>query len=570
MTSTKKTNHHTAGQDSWPGDSTTPFALLLSMLQGARGLLLLAAAASLVSGFGSAAMVALINQALSAQGDELGALGLRFMLLGVAVLLLRLLSQTLFMYLGQRAKASVRLRTIRHIANASYAHLERFGGGRPLAILTGDLDTLVVLFINLPTIMMQSTVIIGCLAYLGWLSWQILLFALLAIGIGAVGFLLVNSRALEHLRGSRQREDDLIQQFRALFDGAKELKLHRSRREAFIDDTLAPHIESVRVQRTLGYVLFSAASSWGNLVLFAFVGLTLFVLARSYGVDHQVMSGYAMIFLYMILPIEGLLAALPTLGSARIALERIARLETQLPAEIMGEQGADTGFQRIELRALTHRYFREKENSYFMLGPVDLVFTPGEITYLIGGNGSGKTTLAKLLVGLYEGESGSVLLDGQPVEAATRDAYRQRFSTVFSDFFLFDTLLGVMPAHLEPQARSLLKALQLEHKVSIENGAFTTLNLSQGQRKRLALLVALLEDRAFYVFDEWAADQDPAFKEVFYRSLLPDLKARGKAVLVITHDDRYFALADRRIKLEMGQIVAELSDSVSVEELSVR
>ena len=148
MTSTKKTNHHTAGQDSWPGDSTTPFALLLSMLQGARGLLLLAAAASLVSGFGSAAMVALINQALSAQGDELGALGLRFMLLGVAVLLLRLLSQTLFMYLGQRAKASVRLRTIRHIANASYAHLERFGGGRPLAILTGDLDTLVVLFIN--------------------------------------------------------------------------------------------------------------------------------------------------------------------------------------------------------------------------------------------------------------------------------------------------------------------------------------------------------------------------------------------------------------------------------------
>ncbi|MGY2199347.1 cyclic peptide export ABC transporter [Pseudomonas gingeri] len=567
MTSTRQTNPSIPGQDTRPGDSSTPFALLLGMLHGARSWLVLAAVASLLSGFGSAAMVALINQALSVEGDELGALGLRFMLLGIGVLLLRLLSQTLFLYLGQRAKASVRLRTIGHIANASYAHLERYGGGRPLAILTGDLDTLVVLFINLPTIMMQSTVIIGCLTYLGWLSWQILLFALLAIAIGAVGFLLVNSRALEHLRGSRQREDDLIQQFRALFDGGKELKLHRSRRRTFIDDTLAPHIESVRVQRTLGYVLFSAASSWGNLVLFAFVGLTLFVLSRTYDVDHQVMSGYAMIFLYMILPIEGLLAALPTLGSARIALERIARLEAQLPAEIAGEQGEDSGFRSIELRGLSHRYFREKENSYFMLGPIDLRFSPGEITYLIGGNGSGKTTLAKLLVGLYEGEGGSVLLDGEPVEAATRDAYRQRFSTVFSDFFLFDTLLGVMPPHLEPQARTLLKALQLEHKVSIEDGAFTTLNLSQGQRKRLALLVALLEDRAFYVFDEWAADQDPAFKEVFYKSLLPDLKARGKAVLVITHDDHYFSLADRCIKLDTGQIVADVLGVVSAEEL---
>ncbi|QXI31538.1 cyclic peptide export ABC transporter [Pseudomonas vanderleydeniana] len=544
--------------------------MLLGLLRGARRLLLVAAAASLVAGFGSAALVALINQSLSARGDELGELGLHFMLVGIGVLALRLLSQTLFMYLGQRAKASVRLRTIGHIADASYAHLERYGGGRPLAVLTGDLDTLVVLFINLPTIMMQSTVIIGCLAYLGWLSWQILLFALLAVAVGAAGFLLVNSRALEHLRGSRQREDDLIQQFRALFDGAKELKLHRARRQAFVNDTLAPHIESVRVQRTLGYVLFSAASSWGNLVLFAFIGLTLFVLARSYGVDQQVMSGYAMIFLYMILPIEGLLAALPTVGSARIALERIARLEEQLPLEVAGEQGAAAGFQRIELRGLTHRYFREKENSYFMLGPIDLAFVPGQVSYLIGGNGSGKTTLAKLLVGLYEGEGGGVLLDGQPVGAGNRDAYRQRFSTVFSDFFLFDTLLGVMPPHLEPQARRLLKELQLEHKVSIENGAFTTLNLSQGQRKRLALLVALLEDRAFYVFDEWAADQDPAFKEVFYRTLLPDLKARGKAVLVITHDDRYFALADRCIKLDSGQVVADIPGTVSPEELSVR
>jgi len=566
MTLNKKSPDVKPGQSTRPDEPTSLLAHILSTIRGARLLLLVAAAASLLSGFGSAAMVALINQALSTPTQELGRLGLRFMLLGVAVLILRLSSQTLFMYLGQMAKAKVRLQTIKHIANASYAHLERYGAARPLAILTGDLDTLVVLFINLPTIVMQTAVIAGCLAYLGWLSWQILLLALLAIVVGAVGFLFVNGRALQHLRGSRQREDDLIQQFRALFDGAKELKLHRNRRRAFIDEALAPHIESVRVQRTRGYVLYSAASSWGNLVLFTFIGLTLFVVARIYAVDSLVMSGYAMTFLYMIMPIEGLLGALPTLGSARIALERIARLEKQLPVENSDAPGRETGFQRIELQAVAHRYFREKENSYFMLGPIDLSFAPGEITYLIGGNGSGKTTLAKLLVGLYETENGEVRLDGQPVTPRTQDQYRQQFSTVFSDFFLFDTLLGVLPAHLEPQAQMLLRELQLEHKVRIEDGAFTSLNLSQGQRKRLALLVALLEDRAFYVFDEWAADQDPAFKEVFYRQLLPDLKARGKAVLVITHDDRYFALADRRIKLDGGRIVSDTSGVVAGQE----
>lgn len=544
----------------------TPFALLLSLLQGARGLLLLATLASLVGGVGATAMVALINQALGAGDDQLSHLGLQFAGVVGGVLLLRLLSQALFMYLGQRAKAQVRLRAIGHMAQASYAHLERYGAARPLAILTGDLDTLVVFFLNLPTLLTQGTVILGCLAYLGWLSWQLLVFALLAVALGALGFLLVNGRALDLLRRSRQREDDLIQQFRALFDGAKELKLHRRRRQVFVEETLARPIESVRRQRTLGYVLFSAASSWGSLVLFGFIGLTLFVLARVFAVDGHVVSGYAITFLYIILPIESLLGAIPVIGSARVALERIARLDSDLPLEPIGTAEPDQGFERIELRGMTHQYFREKENSLFQLGPVDLVFTPGEITYLIGGNGSGKTTLAKLLVGLYESEAGTLLLDGSPVDARGRDAYRQCFSTVFSDFYLFDSLLGVLAPHLESQARLLLRELQLEHKVSIEDGGFTTLDLSQGQRKRLALLVALLEDRPFYVFDEWAADQDPEFKEVFYKRLLPDLKARGKAVLVITHDDRYFNLADRHIKLDMGKIVAHSHRSDSIDE----
>ncbi|WP_322103077.1 cyclic peptide export ABC transporter [Paraburkholderia sp. J41] len=529
--------------------------LIVSLIRSSRWLLPVALLVSLASGFANAALVALINQALRATDAQLGALGLRFLLLGVAVLVTRVVSQTLFMYLGQRAKARLRMQTIDRLARASFRDLEQCGAARAMGALTQDLDSIVVFFISLPSIAMQGAVIAGCLVYLGVLSVPILLFALVVIGVGSLGTHLVGARALRHLRASREREDDLLRQFRALFDGAKELKLHHARANAFVASEIAPHVEAVRIQRTRGYVLNAFAASWGTLVLFGFVGLTIFVLARFFHADAHVMSGYALVFLYLIMPVEGLLSALPAIGSARVAFERIAALEARLPPEQGDARAASPAFSRLAFEGVEHRYQREREDGFFTLGPLDIAFEAGELVYLVGGNGSGKTTFAKLLVGLYAPEAGRILVDGVPIDASTRAAYRQRFSVVFSDFHLFDSLLG-LPAEREAEARALLAALQLDHKVRIERGAFSTLALSQGQRKRLALLVAMLEDRPFYVFDEWAADQDPAFKEVFYRTLLPQLKARGKTVLVITHDDRYFHLADRIVKLDSGQLSA--------------
>ncbi len=509
-----------------------------------------------MSGFGNAGLVALINQALGTPRAHLGALGLQFLGLGVLVLITRAVSQTLFMSLGQRAKAVLRMQVVRRIGAAPYASLERHGISRAITVLTQDLDAIVVLFVSLPVLAMQGAVIAGCLVYLGYLSWSILLFAVATILIGAAGFRFANGRALLHLRSSRKREEALVKDFRALFDGAKELKLHQARRDAFIEDRLATNVEAVRVQRTRGYVLYAAAASWGSFILFAFIGLTLFVVLRHVDLPPQVVSGYALVFLYMIMPIEGVLSALPALGTARVALERIAQVESELPLELLPCPATPhaPAFQQITLESVTHSYFREQESEMFRLGPINMTFRPGELVYLVGGNGSGKTTLAKLVVGLYAPEDGRILVDGVSVEDVDRDRYRQLFSVVFSDFFLFEHLLGLPPEGLDAQARELLKSLQLDHKLTIEGGRFSTLDLSQGQRKRLALLVAYLEDRPFYVFDEWAADQDPQFREVFYLQLLPALKARGKCVLVITHDDRYFDLADRLVRLDFGQI----------------
>ncbi len=106
-------------------------------------------------------------------------------------------------------------------------------------------------------------------------------------------------------------------------------------------------------------------------------------------------------------------------------------------------------------------------------------------------------------------------------------------------------------------ANRYLERLEIAHKVSIRDGAFSTTDLSTGQRKRLALLNAWLEERPVLVFDEWAADQDPVFRRVFYTELLPELKALGKTIIVISHDDRYFAIADQLIRMQAGRVVSE-------------
>ncbi|MFM0502680.1 cyclic peptide export ABC transporter [Paraburkholderia caffeinilytica] len=531
-------------------------SLLLNLIRQSRWILLLALIVSIVGGFANAGLVAIINQALGATSDRLPALGWQFLLLALAVLVTRTLSQTIFVRLGQSTKAALRMKTIRSVTDASYQSLERQGAAKALTVLTQDLDTIVVFFLNLPALAMNGSIVLGCLAYLGYLSWQVLVFAVVTIVIGSLGFHLANTRAMFHLRSSRRREDDLVKDFRALFDGAKELKLHRRRKTAFVDGSIAANVEAVRAQRTRGYVLYTAAASWGSMILLAFIGCVLFLLTRFQPVQAHVLSGYAVVFLYMIMPIEGLLSSIPSLSSAKVALERINQVNNDLPPENVEPADSAQSFDSIVLNGVTHRYFREKENEVFTLGPVNLAFRPGELVYLIGGNGSGKTTLAKMLVGLYAPEGGQILLNGRPVNEVDRDVYRQHFSVVFNDFFLFDELHGLQIDGLDAQAQQLLELLHLEHKVTIRDGKFSTTDLSQGQRKRLALLVAYLEDRPFYVFDEWAADQDPTFKDVFYRRLLPDLKAQGKTVLVITHDDRYFSLADRYIKLDYGQVVA--------------
>jgi putative ATP-binding cassette transporter len=271
------------------------------------------------------------------------------------------------------------------------------------------------------------------------------------------------------------------------------------------------------------------------------------------------LAGYIVMSVYLYRPMGTLMAVVPELGNALVALQKIEDIGLAPESRVapMGDPTGPLEWETLEMVDAKFSFTRGEDGREFTVGPINLTFHPGEILFVIGGNGSGKTTLAKVLTSLYPLEEGELRLDGKLIDEGNKEHYRELFSVVFFDFYLFKDLKADGGADLDEQAGVYLKQLRLAHKVDVEAGRLSTLKLSQGQRRRLALLGAYLEDRPFYVFDEWAADQDPEFREVFYTPILPDLKERGKTVFVITHDDRYLRFADRCLKMHDGQISHE-------------
>ncbi|MGC3975794.1 MAG: cyclic peptide export ABC transporter [Nitrospira sp.] len=549
--------------------------LIRFLLKKSCSLVICSVAAGVISGLAGAGLLAVIHQAMN-EFPVSSSLAWSFLGLAVAVAACKALSEILLTRLGQATISELRYQLSRRILDAPLAQLDRLGHHRLLAALSEDTDVIAQAYVQLPLIGINLATTAGCLAYLGWLSWLMLLLVLGIMVIGAVTFQWQERKAIAFFTRSRETSDALFRHFRSIMSGIKELKLHRGRRQAFLTTQLRPTVKAYERDFVAGMTVYSLASSWGLFLFYAAIGMVLFLWPTGQAISLQTIVGATLVLLYMMGPFSQIVEWLPGIGRANVALKKIDALGLSLSAatvndgiEADGRHGTSAGvldvrgWHRLDLVGLTHHYAREGEERPFRLGPIDLTFRPGEVTFLIGGNGSGKTTLALLLLGLYPPDSGQILLDGVPIDDSNREAYRQLFSTVFCDFHLFDSLLGLEQENLDGVAQVYLERLQLESKVQIEDGLFSTQALSQGQRKRLALLTAYVEDRPFYLFDEWAADQDPLFRKVFYTELLPDLKARGKSVLVITHDDRYFSWADRCIRLDLGQL-AETPDSAEV------
>lgn len=520
--------------------------------------------AAVVSGVGGAVILALVNMAAaeiakSGRSEVDWSLAAAFAAGVVAyaaaeVFVISRLCGTL-----ESAIHQVRVRLLERLLRADFERVERIGQVVFYESITQATQTVSQHSQFLALALRSGVLVIAILAYIASVSTTAFVLVLLATLVG--GFLY--SRAGHHLGSGyaamMDQEKRLFESVSDLLDGFKEVRLS-SARSRDLAAVFAEISRSATLIRTDVQMRAIQQFILGQVAVFFLLAVVVFV-APLYapGFRDSVVQVTTSV-LFMTGAIGGLIQTIPLLGAAEAAAARMMQLDAQLaemedPEEHDGGEVLPAEFAEISLRGVAYAYPAEAGDKGFALGPVDLVLRQGEIVLITGGNGSGKSTLIKVLAGLYRPQEGAIRVDGVAVGPRTRRAYRGLGTAVFSDYHLFPRLYGTIDA---AEAQSLLGWLEMDRVTRLIGDRFERLDLSAGQRKRLALIAALLEARPLLVLDEWAADQDPHFRRKFYREILPALKARGTTVVAVTHDDAYFDVADRRFHLEEGRL-AELA-----------
>lgn len=502
-------------------------------------------------------VIAFINQRLIAlNGDALSALpaffGLILLLLGVS-----LMAQLGLTTLGHHFVYDLRSKLIKQVMDTDIERLETIGSGPLLASLSADIRNVMIAFVRLPELVQGTILTAGCVVYLGWLSLPILaitsIWIVLTMGVGSW----LVRRVYAHLRQVREAEDDLYRDYETVIAGRKELALNRDRARRLFEDVYRADALRHRHHMIRADTFHLSANNWANIMMLAAIGMVFF-LANGLGwANTTVAATYALTLLFLRTPMIGAVGALPTLLNAQVAFNKLTQLAlADHQPTFIEPRPLAARWQTLSLHGVEYAYRSDQDTSGFAIGPIDLEIRRGQLIFIIGGNGSGKTTLARVLTGLYQPSSGYLAIDDQPLGDADRPSLRRLFSSVFTDFHLFDNLLGPDGIAADDSLISdWVARLGMTDKLVIEAARVMDLHLSQGQRKRVALLIAVAEQRDILLLDEWAADQDPIFRRVFYQTLLPALTQAGYTIIAISHDDHYFEHADRLLEMRHGRLI---------------
>ncbi|BBT45737.1 multidrug ABC transporter permease/ATP-binding protein [Enterobacter cloacae] len=508
-------------------------------------------ALSLASAALGIGLIAFINVRLIEMVDTSLSVLPEFLGLLLLLMAVTLGSQLALTALGHHFVFRLRSEFIKRILDTQVERVEQLGSASLLAGLTSDVRAITIAFVRLPELVQGIVLTFGSAAYLAWLSSKMLAVTALWIAITIWGGFMLVSRVYKHMAVLRETEDKLYNDYQTVLEGRKELTLNRERAEHIFNHLYIPDAREYRHHIIRADTFHLSAVNWSNIMMLGAIGL-VFWMANGLGwADTNVAATYSLTLLFLRTPLLSAVGALPTLLSAQVAFNKLKKFDlAPFKAEFPRPQ-AFPNWQTLELRNVTFRY----QDSAFSVGPVNLTLRRGELLFLIGGNGSGKSTLAMLLTGLYQPQSGEILLDGRALSAEKPEDYRKLFSAVFTDVWLFDRLLGPEGQPANPAlVEKWLAQLQMSHKLELQDGKILNLKLSKGQKKRVALLLALAEERDIILLDEWAADQDPHFRREFYQVLLPLMQEMGKTIFAISHDDHYFIHADRLLEMRDGKL----------------
>ncbi|MFM7023151.1 MAG: cyclic peptide export ABC transporter [Flavobacteriales bacterium] len=523
--------------------------------------------ATLVSGISNILLLIILNTAAESIGPEISFDRLWLLLVFIIVFVLFYFGKKMILVQGCVLVANIitniRLRIMNKIRKANLRSLENVGQSEVFTRISEDVSYIshtTTVIVNA----LQSAVMILCsLFYIGFLSLEALGLTLIAF---AISFLIYKSKQkamAKAIKAATVKETEFFASLDDVIDGFKEINIHQKKNDA-VYNNLKKITEEARGMKIETESSFVAMFMFSQSVFYILIAVIVFFMPLYADLTLLTATKIIAALLFIIGPLEGVMTTIPLITQANVAIKNIYALEERFDSILSGmnDQNPDQvveRFKTIELNNVSFNYLDKKGVSNFKSGPFNLTIEEGKIIFLVGGNGSGKSTLLKVLTGIYELEQGEIKLDGKVVTAGKMPQYKSLFSAIFTDFYLFDRIFGVDEVS-DQKIEELIDLLQMSEKVSFEEGKFSTIHLSTGQRKRLALITVILENRPFFILDEVAADQDPEFKRYFYHTLLSRFKKEGRTVLVVSHDENYFSVADRILKMENGQIISDINN----------
>jgi len=538
--------------------------ILLLLLRTSRWDALIGIAAGAIVGLATSGFAWTLQSVIANGGQNPGRYALIFAACWLAYGAGAVIADNRLTRVSQRAVRELRLTISRRILGVPLPVLER-EQQRIFPVLIEDITAISNAAQQIPTVISGIVTVIGCFVLLTFVSWSLAVACIALVVVALGGYVLPLHRFERHLTRWRADWDGVSKLLDAIVRGHKELLLDDRKRSSFFSRHLEPLCRRQETELTRANTWETLVKRWGELLLLLGVGLLLFTLPIHGWATYEEFGRFLFIALFMLAPLSGIVGFSTQLSRVNLSLDRASKIGVILsneaspavsPASVSPLPQEPASSLCFGLREVSYRHARDDEAA-FDLGPVTLDFDRPEVVFISGGNGSGKTTLLKLLCGLYPPLQGELHIDNRPLDPAALVSYRRRFGVIFADFFLFDSLLGYENT-ATTEAQRLLGEVHLDRLVALNpDGVFSSTKLSQGQRKRLALVATLLEDKPVYVFDEWAADQDPEFRRWFYERTLPDLRARGKLVIAITHDDAFYPTADRIVRLSEGRIVSD-------------
>ncbi|WP_353201449.1 cyclic peptide export ABC transporter [Polynucleobacter sp.] len=431
--------------------------------------------------------------------------------------------------------------------------------GRPwiLQILVRDTQTVSQSILSIVQIAQSASTLIFLLIYIGFVSVPAFLIVLVA---SFIIFFLVSNRISKTTKAFSEAwhyEGESLKVLSDFMDGFKEIKMNSKRAAELSSEIVFGSRKSKSMKIEAMFALVNATIA-PQLFFYILVGIAVFVLPVLFKDYSNSVQSITTSIMFLVGALGGIVGNIPPLAQASASAEELLLLEEKLNKIEASEDNSkgDENFsamKSLELKNLVYQYDENKSDKSFSIGPVSYIFEPGKIYFVRGNNGSGKSTLIRLLIGLYKPTSGGIYFNGDLVSQPASPAYRNLFSVVFSDFHLFKRLYGIYTAD-DKVISAAIDLLGMSEKTKISDNSFSDINLSTGQRKRIALITAILEDRPIIVLDEWASDQDPEFRKYFYEFILPELKNQGKTIIAITHDDQYYSKSDHLIKIQNGML----------------